>query len=96
MVANETSFSETEERDANVLLKGVHLWSDLSAMSADWPSSLLKARYGTEVTAVTPGEALIKYLEKNVIWEYSNTRAMELVHAKYDKAGEATRRTFQS
>eukprot|EP00974_Lingulodinium_polyedra_P071435 6911255-Lingulodinium_polyedra.AAC.1 len=65
-------------------------------MSADWPSSLLKARYCTDETAVTPEEAFSKYLEKNVIWEYSNTRAMELVHAKYDQADEATRRTFQS
>eukprot|EP00975_Prorocentrum_lima_P027785 5842752-Prorocentrum_lima.AAC.1 len=65
-------------------------------MSADWPSSLLKARYSTEETAVSPEKAFNKYLEKNVIWEYSNTRAMELVHAKYDQADEATRRTFQS
>eukprot|EP00981_Chlorochromonas_danica_P015456 scaffold12238_cov221-Ochromonas_danica.AAC.1 len=65
-------------------------------MSADWPSSLLKARYSTEETAVSPEKAFNKYLEKNVIWEYSNTRAMELVHAKYDQADEAARRTFQS
>lgn len=96
VVANETSISETQERDASLLLKGVNLWSDLSAMSADWPSSLLKARYSTEETAVSPEKAFNKYLEKNVIWEYSNTRAMELVHAKYDLADEATRRTFQS
>ena len=78
VVANETSISETQESDARRLLKGVHLWSDLSAtaMSAEWPSSLLKARYGTEETAVTPEEAVNKCLEKNVTWECSNTRAM--------------------
>jgi len=51
----------------------------------------LKARY-----SVTPEEAFNKYLEKNVIWEYSSARAMELVLAKYDRADEATRQTFQS
>jgi len=96
VVANEPNIAETQERDAILLLKGVHLWSDLNAMSADWPSSLLKARYCTEETALTPEDAFHKYLEKNVIWEYANTRAMELVHAKYDQADEATRRTFQS
>jgi hypothetical protein len=96
VVANDPNISETQEKDASRLLKGVHLWSDLSAMGADWPSSLLKARYSTDETAVTPEEAFSKYLEKNVIWEYSNTKAMEQVHAKYDQADEATRRTFQS
>jgi hypothetical protein len=96
VVANDGNISETQQKDASRLLKGVHLWSDLSAMSADWPSSLLKARYSTNETAVTPEEAFSKYLEENVIWEYSNAKAMELVHAKYDEADEATRRSFQS
>ena len=100
VVANAMRVSEPQENDARLLLRGrVHLWSDMSAFSAiqpDWPSSLLKARYSTEVAAVTPEEAFNKYLETNVIWEYSNTRAKELVHAKFDQADEATRRTFQS
>lgn len=96
VVANEASVSETQEKDESRLLKGVHLWSDLSAMSVDWPSSLLKARYSTEQTAATPEEAFNKYLEKNTTWDYSNTRAMELVHTKYDEAGEAEKRSFQS
>jgi hypothetical protein len=96
VAVNETSISETQERDARLLLKGVHLWSDLVAMSAYWPSSLLKARYSTEQTATTPEEAFNKYLEKNVTWDYSNTRAMQLVHTKYDEAGEADKRAFQS
>ncbi len=96
VVVNPIRISETQERDASLLLKGVHLWSDLTAMSADWPSSLLKARYDTEETAVTPEEAFEKCVENNVIWEYSSTRVMELVHAKYDNADEAVRRTFQS
>mmetsp|Transcript_10110 Transcript_10110/g.13877 ORF Transcript_10110/g.13877 Transcript_10110/m.13877 type:complete len:528 (+) Transcript_10110:111-1694(+) len=96
VVANETSISETQEREASLLLTGIELWSDLIVWNADWPCSLLKARYSTEETAVTPEEAFNKYLEKNVIWEYSNSRAMELVHAKYDRADEATRRKFQS
>lgn len=66
VVAQDPLLSETQERDASLLLKG-GLWSDLSAMmSGDWPSSLLKARYGVEETAVTPEEAYNKYLEKNV------------------------------
>jgi hypothetical protein len=56
----------------------------------------LKARYRTEVAAVTPEEAFNKYLESNVIWEYTNARAKGLVHAQYDQADEATRRTYQS
>lgn len=57
---------------------------------------MLKARYRAEETAVTPEEADNKYFETNVICEYSSRRAMKLVRAEYDKADEASRRTFQS
>lgn len=96
VVVNPPDISETQERDAGRLLKGVNLWSEPTPMSADWPSSLLKARYRTESTAITPEDAYNKYLEMNVIWEYTSTRAMELVHAKYDQADEAARRTFET
>lgn len=97
VVASDSSISESnQEKDTRLLLRGVHLWSDLSAMSADWPSSLLKARYGTNEAATTPEEAFNKYLEMNVVWEYSSSRAMALVHSRYDKVDEVTRRTFQS
>eukprot|EP01031_Cornospumella_fuschlensis_P029571 gene29571-35696_t len=74
VVANETSISESQEKDATLMLKGVHLWSDRSAMSADWPSSLLKARYSSEVVAATLEEAFNKYLEKNS-WLESESKA---------------------
>lgn len=96
VVSNNSRISETQVKDASILLKGVHLWSDLSAMSVEWPSSLLKAKYTTDSTAVTPEEAFSKYSEANVIWEYSNARAMDLVHTKYDESDGAARRTFQS
>lgn len=60
MVAIDKDISETMKRDAGILLKGVQLWSDLCAMSNDWPSSPLKAQYKTEKTAVTPEEAYNK------------------------------------
>lgn len=96
VVANDPQISETQDRDAGHLLKSVYPRSGLSAMSTQWPSSLLKAQYSTDEVSVTPEEAFNKYLETYVTWEYSTSRAKELVHARYDKADETTRRAFKS
>jgi hypothetical protein len=86
VVTNVEIVSVVQESDTRRLLMGVNLSSELFAMSVERLSSLFKARYSTEEIAKTPEEAYNKYVETNVIWEYSSPRAMELVHAKYDQA----------
>lgn len=94
VVAGSETVTETRRKNAKLVLQGIQLWSDVNAI--DWPSLLIKGRFMTEKTAETPGEAYDKYREGNVMWDYSNTRAMELVHETYDKASEAEKRIFQS
>jgi hypothetical protein len=85
VVANPPSISESKVSDASIILKGVKLWSDFSAMNEDWPSSLLKAKYATNEIAKTSVDAYEKYLELNVLWDYSCDRAKDMVHSKYDQ-----------
>jgi hypothetical protein len=87
------AYSDTQKSDARALLGSViFLWLG----NMDWSSCMLKARYSTEAIARTPEEAYSKYLKLNVVWDYSNTNAMKLVHAELDKASEANKLKFQS
>ena len=92
VVANTSNISESKVSDASIILKGITLWS---AMNEDWPSSLLKARYQTTELATSAGDAYDKYLELNVLWDYSCERAKEIVHARYELVEEDTKRGFE-
>jgi hypothetical protein len=89
VVANTGTVADYRRKHAKLLLKGVMLMDDLDGMNADWPSSLLKARYNSDAIAMTPEEAFNKYREGNVVWDYSNAEAMEFVHETYDHASDA-------
>lgn len=95
VVANTPSISESKVSDASIILKGIKPWSDFSAMNEDWPSSLLKARYHTTELATNSGDAYDKYVEPNVLWDYSCERAKEMVHAKYEQVEEVTKLGFE-
>jgi hypothetical protein len=96
VVANSLEISESKVLDAAIILKGIKPWSDFSAMNEDWPSSLLKARYQTTELATNANEAYNKYVERNVLWDYSCAHAKEMVHAKYEQAEEVTKLGFET
>jgi hypothetical protein len=95
VVANPPNISESKVSDASIILKGIKAWSDFSAMNEDWPSSLLKARYQTTELATNASDAYDKYVELNVLWDYSCERAKEMVHAKYEQVEEVTKLGFE-
>jgi hypothetical protein len=96
VVANPLELAFCKAEDARILLRGVRLWFAISAMDTNWPSSLLQAKYSTDEVARTPREAFDKYIEHNVIWDYSCERAKALVYEEYKRMGKQEKEAFEN
>lgn len=89
--------SAVQQKDAKLMLQGkLSLWSEGTAVSTDWPSSLLKAKYDTDETATTPEQAYEKYSENNVEWEFASTTAYDLVLKEYEALLDNDKKVFEA
>jgi hypothetical protein len=96
VVANPPEMVFCKAEDAIILLYGVRLWFTTSAMDTNWPSSLLQAKYSTDEVARTPSAAFEKYIENNVIWDYSCGRAKALVYEGYQRINTEDKERFEN
>jgi hypothetical protein len=96
VVANPLELAFCKAEDARILLRGVRLWFAISAMDTNWPSSLLQAKYSTDEVTRTPREAFDKYIENNVVWDYSCERAKALVYEEYKRIDKQEKEAFEN